>query len=384
MRQEQREIKKMKTGLLALLLLLSSSSFLFAQQKSFRPGELWPDEEGVHINAHGGGILFHEGTWYWFGEHKTAGRGGNTALVGIGCYASTDLYNWENKGIALSVVDDPESDIVKGAVMERPKVIFNEKTGKFVMWFHLELKGKGYSAARTGVAISDKVTGPYEYIRSYRPNAGDWPLEFTNAMKTAVDNKELEWWTAEWRKAVDDGLFVRRDFEKGQMARDMTLFVDDDGTAYHIHSSEENLTIHISELNSDYTGFTGKWTRVFPGGHNEAPALFKRNGMYYMITSGCTGWDPNAARSAVSKSIWGPWEPLGNPCMGEGADLTFDSQSTFVLPVPGKQDAFIFMGDRWRPRNPIDGRYIWLPLEFDGEKPVMRWHDEWDLSIFDQ
>ena len=31
------------------------------------------------------------------------------------------------------------------------------------MWFHLELRGKGYKAARAGLAISDKVTGPYTF-----------------------------------------------------------------------------------------------------------------------------------------------------------------------------------------------------------------------------
>ena len=138
------------------------------------------------------------------------------------------------------------------------------------MWFHLELYGQGYKAARTAVAVSDKVAGPYQYIRSYRPNAGVWPLNFKEEWKK--DNpadKDLKWWTDEWRKAVNKGLFVRRDFETGQMSRDMTIFVDDDGKAYHIHSAEENLTLHISELTDDYLSFTGKWVSVFPGGHNE-------------------------------------------------------------------------------------------------------------------
>jgi alpha-galactosidase len=42
---------------------------------SFRPGELWPDDNGVHINAHGGGVLYHGGTYYWYGEHKIEGGG---------------------------------------------------------------------------------------------------------------------------------------------------------------------------------------------------------------------------------------------------------------------------------------------------------------------
>jgi len=165
------------------------------------------------------------------------------------------------------------------------------------------------------------------------------------------------------------------------MSRDMTIFVDDDGKAYHIHSSEENLSLHISELTDDYLSFTGKWIQVFPGGHNEAPAICKYNGKYYMITSGCTGWEPNAARSAVANSIWGPWEPLENPCIGEEAQTTFRSQSTFILKVEGIKDAYVFMADRWTPKNPIDGRYIWLPLLFENNKPVLTWHNQWNFGI---
>ncbi len=350
---------------------------------AFHPGEIWLDTDSVHINAHGGGILFHEGTYYWFGEHKVAGRGGNRAMVGVSCYSSSDLMNWTSCGIALPVATDTLSEITKGCVIERPKVIYNEKTGMFVMWFHLELKDQGYAAARTGLAISDKVSGPYTYVKSFRPNAGIWPMEMTNPSRDTGKYNHLKWWTPEWRKAVEEGLFVQYDFEKGQMSRDMTLFVDDDGKAYHIHSAEENLTLHISELTPDYQDFTGKWTRIFPGGHNEAPALFKRGGKYYLIASGCTGWDPNAARSFVSNSIWGPWEALGNPCIGPDSALTFQSQSTYVLPVQGKEDAYIFMADRWRPRNPIDGRYIWLPISFEDEKPVIEFNEKWDLSVFE-
>ncbi|NQU86893.1 MAG: family 43 glycosylhydrolase, partial [Mariniphaga sp.] len=205
----------------------------------------------------------------------------------------------------------------------------------------------------------------------------------TEEQKTKTFSDTLEDWSEEWILAVDDGLFVQRDFEKGQMARDMTLYVDEDGTAYHIHASEENLTLHISELTDDYLGFTGKYILVQPTGHNEAPSIFKHNGKYYMITSGCTGWAPNAARLLVSDSVMGDWEYIGNPCIGKDKDLTFHSQSTFIIPVKGKKDAFIFMADRWNPQDAIDGRYIWLPIQFnENDQPYLEWMDEWDLSVF--
>jgi hypothetical protein len=376
----------MKTFATFLGFMLTLGNFATEKDsETFRPGELWLDNNGVHINAHGGGILFHQGKYYWFGEHKTEGRRGNQAWVGVHCYSSENLYDWMDEGIALPVSKAPESPIAEGCIMERPKVIFNSKTGKFVMWFHLELKGQGYNAAQTGVAIADNPTGPYTFLKALNPNAGEWPVNYSNELKQKEFSENPESWSDEWKQAVKDGLFVHRDLERGQMSRDMTLYVDENGTAYHIHASEENLTLHISELTPDYTGFTGKYTRVLPTGHNEAPAIFKHNNKYYMITSGCTGWDPNAARLLVSNSVMGNWEYLKNPCAGDDAEITFDSQSTLILPVQGKKDAFIFMADRWRPQNAIDGRYVWLPVQFDDQGiPFLKWLDEWDVSFFDR
>lgn len=356
-------------------------------QKSgtFKPGEIWPDNNGTHINAHGGGILTHNGKYYWFGEHKVEGKKGNQAWVGVHCYSSGNLTDWTDEGIALSVSNDPESEITAGCVIERPKVIFNKKTGKFVMWFHLELKGQGYKAAKTGVAVADNAAGPYKFVKAVNPNAGVWPANYSEELKTKSFRNDLKSWTDEWKQAVKEGMFVHRDFEKGQMTRDMSLFVDDDGKAYHIHASEENLTLHIAELTDDYTGFTGKYIRVLPTGHNEAPALFKYNSKYFMITSGCTGWAPNAARVLVSGSVLGNWEYIENPCVGADKELTFRSQSTFILPVEGKKNAFVFMADRWNPDNAIDGRYIWLPIQFNEKgNPYLQWLDKWELSVFDK
>jgi len=380
----------MKTLFSFIFIFASALQIALAQQTeqkqySFQPGEIWKDTDGVHINAHGGGILLHEGIYYWFGEHKTSGRTGNRAMVGVSCYSSTDLINWKNEGVALAVDQEGSgSDIEKGSVIERPKVIYNEKTGKFVMWFHLELKSQSYNAARTALAVSDSPTGPFVFQKSLRPNPETWPINFEDSWKgKTITENELKGWSDEWKKEVEEGLFIRRDFESGQMARDMTLYVDDDGKAYHIFSSEENLTLHIAELTDDYLDFTGKWAVIEPAGHNEAPAVFKQDGKYYLITSGCTGWDPNAARSFVADDLFGPWTDLGNPAVGEEADLTFDSQSTFIVPVQGKKNAFVFMADRWRPDNAIDGRYVWLPIKMKEGRPILEWNDEWDLSYFD-
>jgi beta-xylosidase len=306
----------------------------------FVPGQPWLDNNGVMINAHGGGILFDNGRYWWFGEHKVEGKKGNNAWVGVRGYSSSDLYNWTDEGIVLKVSEDPASEITAGCILERPKVIFNRSTGKYVMWFHLELKGKGYEAARSGVALADRVNGPYRFLESMRPN--------------------------------------------GEMARDMTVFVDDDGKAYHFYSSEDNATMIISQLSEDYLKPSGKFIKILNDRSREAPAVFKHQGKYYLITSGCTGWAPNAATVAVAESIWGPWTEKENPCRGAISEtkLTFNSQSTYIQPVVGRPGAFIFMADRWNPDNAIDGRYIWLPILWENGLPVIRWMKEWDLNVF--
>ena len=351
------------------------------QRDCFYPGKLWFDTSGELINAHGGGVIYHEGTYYWFGEHK--GEHSNAGLVGVTCYSSSDLYNWKNEGIALSVSEDAKSPIVKGCIIERPKVIYNAKTHKFVMYFHLELKDRGYAAAYRGVAVSNTAAGPYTFVKCGRVNPGKWLLNMPKEWrKLAASPENYKWWTPEWMAEIEKGMFVRRDFEKGQMSRDMTLFVDDDGKAYHIYSSEDNLTLQIAELTDDYLDYTGKYIRIDPAGHNEAPTLFKRNGRYFMITSGCTGWDPNAARLHSADHILGEWTRHPNPCEGKGAEWTFYTQSTYIMPVHGKKDAFIFMADRWRPENPIDGRYVWLPILFEENIPFVEWRNEWMLNTF--
>jgi beta-xylosidase len=262
-------------------------------------------------------------------------------VIGVSCYSSRDLIHWKNEGVVLpSVPGDIGHDLHPSKVAERPKVIFNPKTGKYVMWLHID--SADYTAARAGVAISDKPTGPYTYLGSIRPNGRD--------------------------------------------SRDMTLFQDDDGKAYLIHSSDWNSVTIISDLNDDYLSFTGHYTRHFDHGSKntgrESPALFKHNGKYFIITSGTTGWNPNPAEYAVADSVHGPWTVKGNPCEGVAREVTFQSQNTFVLPVQGKPGAFIFMADRWNKHDLRDSRYVWLPLHVRGEEIALQWAECWDLSIF--
>lgn len=311
----------------------------------FRPGQVWIDTDGNPINAHGGGIMYHEGTYYWYGEYKT----GETVLpewatwdcyrtdvTGVSCYSSKDLLNWKFEGIVLPAVkDDASHDLHTSKVLERPKVVYNAKTGKFVMWMHID--SPDYTKACAGVAVSDSPTGLFEYIHSFRPN--------------------------------------------DSMSRDQTVFVDDDGRAYHLYSSEDNATLHISLLTDDYLAPSGRFTRNFIQQSREAPAVFKHGGKYYILSSGCTGWDPNQAELAVADSLMGEWKVLGNPCTGLEADKTFYAQSTYVVPVAGRENTFIAMFDRWNKTDLEDSRYVWLPVVIDEDSITIPWHDAWGMDL---
>lgn len=321
---------------------------------AFQPGETWRDTDGKPIQAHGGGVMLHSNVYYWYGEDRTPGGSGAVA-----CYSSTNLYDWKREGVALSRYDTPRVN-GRRAFVERPKAIFNPATGKFVMWMHLD--SGNYSYARAGIATSDTPGGPYTFLKAIRPITNDFNY-------AATDNTQQK--------------------QFGGTFRDMNVFVDDDGRAYVFYASEGNWTMYVVRLNADFTGpeepaVEGKtWARTLVRQMREAPAPFKHNGRYYLITSGCTGWKPNEASYAVADNILGPWKSLENPCIGPDANTTYGSQSTCVLPAPGRPGHLIFMADRWKPDDLSDSRYVWLPLVLkpDGA-PVIEWKDRWNLSAF--
>ena len=307
--------------------------------QSFSPGAVWRDTDGVSIQAHGGGVLFYEGVYYWFGENKdgetSPGQNNWVEAIGVSCYASRDLYNWENKGVVLRAVPG-HPDLDPGGVIERPKVVYNATTGTFVMWLHLD--DTAYQSARTGVAVAKKPAGPYTFIKSLEP--------------------------------------------AGQDSRDMTVFKDG-AEAYFVFSSDWNKTLKIAPLTDDYLDVSTPLSRHFVEQSREAPALFKHEKAYFLLSSGCTGWEPNEAQYAVANTVQGNWEVRGNPCVGLGAETTFDSQITFALPVAGKTGAFIIMMDRWNKDDLGDSRYVWLPAQLEQDNLSVAWLDEWDLSVFD-
>ncbi|KAK2410484.1 glycosyl hydrolase family protein [Trifolium repens] len=324
----------------------------------YYPGRVWLDTDGNPIQAHGGCILYDEisSTYYWYGEYKdgpTYLAHGNKGparvdIIGVGCYSSKDLWTWKKEGIVLTAEETNKAhDLHKSNVLERPKVIYNEKTRKYVMFMHID--DANYAKASIGIAVSDTPIGPFKYLGSQRPH--------------------------------------------GYQSRDMTVFKDDDSVAYLIYSSEENNVMHIGPLTDDYLNVTSVMRRIFVGQRREAPAMFKHKGIYYMVTSGCTGWAPNEALVHASDSILGTWETIGNPCVGGNKMFrvsTFLAQSTFVVSLNKFPGLFIFMADRWNPNELRDSRYVWLPLIVDGNddqtleygsRVSIYWHRKWKLPL---
>lgn len=380
---------------------------------AFNPNTLWVDTNGNPIDAHGAGIMYDELTqkYYWYGENHMGKWPGSSVKV----YSSTDLYNWTDEGTALTMIPSMDSftndslissiyegrtdtanifeSMRVGRIVERPKVIYNDKTKKYVMWMHMEgytnadgSQNTSYGKANAGVAISDSPTGPFEYIDDYRMDM--CPADQTDHFPGS----------------------------KG-MARDMNLFQDDDGTAYIIYSSEENLTTYISKLTDDYLDITGyhkdnlgnnengvpirdttyksvygvDYTRVYPGAQREAAAMFKYSGKYYLITSGATGWAANQNKYTVSDNVFGTWSPLVDPFVRTSPTdpnplLAFNSQSTCVIPVDSANGKFIYVGDNWNGGNFANdaAKYVFLPIDFgQGTDMTIRWYSSWTLDVLD-
>ena len=289
--------------LMALLIGNVQSFNVAAAEGVIVNGTQFKDTSGNVIHAHGGGMLKHGDYYYWYGEY----RDDSNLFLGVSCYRSKDLVNWEYRGEVLSRNSAPE---LNHCNIERPKVMYNASTGEFVMWMHWE-NGINYGQARAAVAYSKTPDGKFTYIRSFRP------MQDTGVM--------------------DHGL-------PGYMSRDCNVFVDTDGKGYFISAANENMDLHLYELTPDYKNIASLKAKLFVGQQREAPCLIKRNGYYYLITSGCTGWNPNQAKYAYSKDLASGWSQLYNL----GNSTTYRSQPTFIIPVQGSSGtSYLYMGDRW-------------------------------------
>ncbi len=352
---------------------------------TFHPGQVWLDTNGNRIQAHGGSVYFENGVYYFYGENKEFTDGKRDVITwGVRCYTSSDLYNWEDIGLIIAPdLEDRTSPLHPASKAERPHIIHNKRTGKYVCFMKVIMRD---GTQRTTILSADRLTGPYEIVRQ-----GLLPL--------------------------------------GGSAGDFDLQVDEaTGKAYYIFERVHTHTV-IAELTDDYLDFSGKYSEHFHNGYppfvREAAAHFIRNGKHYLLTSGTTGYYPNPSELAVADDWHGPYRILGNPHPGDPSSTSFHSQVSSVFKVHGKQDLYIACADRWRPEetflpyeeyaclfekafNPASTEkpdwdalfckyprlhkgpantsisdYVWLPFRFDGEMGYLDWHDAWRIEDFD-
>lgn len=361
---------------------------------SIRPGQLWLDTNGKPIQAHGFSVFYSEqdGCYYWYGENKERTKGGLFNTIwhwGVRCYSSKDLYNWEDKGLIIPPQpSDLSSPLHPTHCMDRPHIIYCEKTGRYVAWLKIMC---GTTSQFMCVMQSNNFLGPYTFVHKiYKPLKMD---------------------TGDFALAVDRGT------KKGYL-----IF------------SRPHFMVVTATLSDDYTEVTGEYSTHYEGLHppfsREAPTYFERDGKRYLYTSGTTSYFPNPSQVCVFDDWHGEYTDLGDPCLNDTTQSSFYGQITCVLKVPGK-DLYIAMADRWKPTafgkwmtrkyynmvvkamssdkpskiaapdyspkeagkieakkkhhliNTSIARYVWLPIEWQNDKPMIRWYDEWRIENFE-
>ncbi|KAJ3969320.1 galactan 1,3-beta-galactosidase [Lentinula raphanica] len=300
------------------------SAIVLAQAAVIVPGASWTDTAGNVIQAHGGGFLKVDSTYYWFGEDKVLD---STLFHAVSCYTSTDLETWTRQNDALTPISG--TMISASNVVERPKVIFNTKNTEYVMWFHSDTSN--YGAAMVGVATAKTPCGPYTYKGSWKPLGAD--------------------------------------------SRDEGLFQDGKGTAYLLYASDNNQNFKISMLDTNYYNVTEE-VSVLTAATLEAPGVIKRDDVYYLIASHTSGWDPNPNKVFTASSLAGPWSSQVD--IAPEDTNTYYSQNAYDMPLGTNA---IYMGDRWDVSALGSSTYIWFPLSWSSGLPVIVEADVWSVDL---
>lgn len=315
-----------------MLVLLVSIGYQVNAQKqagyqAIYSGVPWFDDQGNTVSAHAAGIIKDNGRYYLFGEKHT--DTGN-AFAGFNCYSSTDLYNWKFESLALPVQDTGR--LGPNRVGERVKVMKCPNTGEYVMFMHTD--DLSYKDQCVGYATSKTITGPYIF---------QGPVLF--------EGKAVRKW-------------------------DMGTYQDNDGSGYILFHSGD-----IYRLSADYHSITELVIKNLAP-ECESPAVFKKGNLYYWLGSHRTSWERNDNFYYTATSLKGAWTARGS--FAPPGTLTWNSQTTFVLPVEGRKDTtYVFMGDRWSyPLQASSATYVWQPLTVSGSSvSIPKFLEGWDVDM---
>ena len=313
---------------LAVCLMLSLSSRSSAQQSEWvtiRNGQVWLTDKGDTVQAHAPGFTRLNGKWYMVGEDRS-----KPFRPDVNLYSSSDLVTWhfENK-IIRNHVTTPE--LGRRRMIERAKLMHNQKTGKFVVWCHYE--SFNYAASEAACFECDSVNGDYRLVWSGRP--------------------------------------------LGIKSRDCNIFLDTDGTAYFISTTEENQHLGLFRLSEDYHEAV-EHTPLFEHQRREAPAIIKVGKRYFMFSSACSGWEPNQCKMSYSKDLHKGWSPLENI----GDAIAYDTQAAAVLEIKGsKQTTYLYVGDRWMDPDLPSSKTIIFPISFSGTNCEFHYCETFELNL---
>lgn len=292
------------------------------------------DMDGNAVDAHDGQIAFFEGTYYLYGTSYDCGfawQKKDAPFCGFRCYSSKDLVHWKNLGFLFDASTSEWQTKCNGNTYGgfRPKVVYNARTRKYVMWFNAYDNSSGYHAFTS--------TTPY----------------------------------GPFAPAPDPVVTVNKGIPPGLNNGDASLFVDDDGTGYITYTDwRTGGGIVIEQLTPDYLTGAGKYVRTTKS-RTEAPALFKRKGIYYLTYS-----DPNCGYcGGTGTSYMRAKSPLGN--WEHGGQISKDSgggQPSFVVPIPTKSGViYLYGSDLWNngARNEALANYFWAPLSFAPDGSIL-------------
>jgi hypothetical protein len=349
-------------------------------------GETWYDTEGNPIQAHGGGFLQQTAgdgkpIYYWVGENKIH----NSAVFhAVALYSSRDLVNWTYEGDII----DSFNETVEGAEFglldnkwERPKLLYNEKTSKYVLYGHWET-ANSYASSQIAVATADSPAGPYTFLGHWRPGG-----TLRNWRSDGGIFSDSEYYKTSGVKVSVPTSVQNDETQMGYLSRDFTVFADDDGTAYLVSAEGHSMRVH--RLNDEYTDvdfttydFSDPATKAvefesysfYNDVGREAPAVVRGDDGYYMAASGQSGWLPNQGTISYTADLKDPngWTPVKeNGLILEkytfGNNSTYYSQPTNIMKLVNEsgENTYVYMGDRWRSGQLSDSRYVWLPISFD-------------------
>lgn len=302
-----------------------------AQTDLIIPGGDWRDSNGKQIAATEGGVIKVDSLYYLWGMDRSAN---NYAFVGINLYSSPDLKNWTFVNQILKKTSHP--DLNNDAVIERAKILHNKKTGQFVMWMHFE-GHNAYKTAEVGLATCNTIGGNYTFHSHFRPLDID--------------------------------------------SRDINVYQDDDGKGYLICTTKGNQNVSLFELDSTYTKVVRE---IYRGSASddmecEGHAIIRTGGYYFWLMSWCTGWDFNDNHYFYATKLAGPWTAGGK--IATSNTHTYESQVGFAVTVKGSEKTtFLYTGDRWSVNNYSMSRIVLLPIEVNGTKLSVKWHDQYNID----